>query len=111
MRSQEIYDQHSEYGVTQGGELYLDPARALDFVTACNDNDLAIIGIEGFLYEQGTIVPQLDMIADFSSTKASNWQEYRTKCNRDAAAFLQRLTRSDNIVCSFVVVSQEEWTG
>ena len=47
--------------------MYLPISVADDFVDACVDASLAIVGIEGFQVEGELLRPDLNLIADFSS--------------------------------------------
>jgi len=85
------------------------PPQAFDFITSCQENNLAVIGIEGFSYEGKMLKPQLDMIADYSWANARCWIEYRELCNQSAKDFLKHLRHRDRLVLSFVVLSEADW--
>lgn len=105
----EIFERYRQHEIVQGGELYFSLPKAFDFLVECQENDIAVIGIEGFLCNQGMIKPQLDMIADYSSASASGWQEYREMCNQYSQDFLENLTFRNGLIVSFVVLSEKEW--
>ncbi|MCZ8049795.1 MAG: hypothetical protein GPI90_20905 [Microcystis aeruginosa K13-05] len=110
LKEQQLFDLYSSYGFTQGGELYLPISHSLKFLQDCQQNELAIIGIEGFIYEEGEISPQLDLIADFSSISASDWQNYQNICNSAAKNFLLGVNIKDkSMVFNFVILSRSEW--
>jgi hypothetical protein len=47
----EIINQFRKHGMTRGaGSLYLKVPTAFDFLAMCQENNLAIIGVEGFIY-------------------------------------------------------------
>jgi len=105
----ESYRVRSPVATRVGGELYLLLPVAFEFLETCRDNNLAVIGIEGFLYEGGLIHPQMDLIADFSSPHgASSWTVFRESCHEACLRFLA-LVPKDGLV-SLVVMSEQEWT-
>jgi hypothetical protein len=111
-----LFRQYRGRGITQtcpdegrDGELYLTLPTALDFVADCNRNQLAIIGIEGFTYQNGLLRARLDLIADLSAIETSNFREYKEACNRSAQDFIFPLYKNKGIVLSFVVLSENEW--
>ena len=105
----EIIEHFRKNGIFQGGELYLATPAALKFLTNCEENDLAVIGVEGFQYHCGKVKPLLDQIADYSSAKASRWEEFRDVCNTSCKAFIFGLPQEEELVVNFTVLSQEEW--
>lgn len=108
----DILQRYSERGFVQSSETYLPPSVGLEMVNECQKNDLAVISIETFVLEGTLMHPQLDLIADYSSTKATHWHEYRDICNDAAKRFLTDLLSSeklDKLVVSIVVESQSEW--
>jgi len=107
----EIIHRFREHGMFQGHELYLKVPIALNFLTTCQENNLAIIGVEGFLSndEEGWIQPIMDYIEDYSDVEALNWEAYRNSCHQRARDFLCNLPSRPDLVINFVVVSQEEW--
>jgi hypothetical protein len=95
-------------------EMYLSPSAGLEIVDECQKNDLAVIGIETFVLKGDLMQPRLDLIADYSSTRITDWHEYRAICNASATLFLKdlfskELLLSDPLVVSFVISSQSEW--
>ncbi len=107
----DIWEKYSQQGIVQGGELYLSVPQALNFVADCQLNNLAIIGIEGFLYDRRKIKPILEAIGDFSSAPKANWDSYREICDRAANDFLHQLDRVNKLVLNFVVLSEQEWAS
>ena len=105
----EIIAHFRQNGVFQGGELYLEIPTALKFLTRCDENDLAVIGVEGFQYRCGKVKPLLDQIADYSSAKASRWEEFRDICNQSCKDFIFGLPQEEGLVVNFIILSQEEW--
>ena len=109
LSEERLFEQYHQRGIVQNGELYLRAATAFDFVAQCEENDLAIIGIEGFTVENGEIRPRLDLIGDFSLIETFDWRQYRDACIRFAKRFICGLPTWDGIVLTFVLLSQEEW--
>lgn len=108
----EIIDRFREHGIFQeGDELYLRAPMALKFVEVCQENELAVIGFEGFFYDddEETIEPLLDQIADFSTVKAAHWEEFRNLCNTYSKKLIRGLSQKEGIVVNFTVLSQAEW--
>jgi hypothetical protein len=108
----EIIDYFRKHGIFQDdGELYLRVPIALKFVEVCQENELAIIGFEGFFYddEGRTIEPLLDQIADFSTVKATHWEEFKNLCNKYSKKLIRGLSQKEGIVVNFTVLSQAEW--
>lgn len=97
-------------GLFRGNELYLDPTTSVDFADACEKNDLAIIGIEGFIYTPPWLEPQMDLIADWSLGKreAEAWEVFRQRCNRISGDFIRRLRPEPGLLLNFTVVSSRE---
>ncbi len=108
----EITNRFRQCGMTRGaGELYLELPIALDFLATCEENNLAVIGVEGFIYheEKGSIEAKMDYIADYSDVKTPNWEQYRNLCNHLSKDFLGHLPSKAGLVVNLVVLSEEEW--
>ena len=107
----EIINRFRKRGMFRGNELYLEVPVALDFWATCEENNLAIIGIEGFWYnaEKDSIQPIMDYIEDYSEFEASDWEAYRDRCNQLGKDFLRKLPSRADLVVNFVAVSREEW--
>ncbi|MBC6424004.1 MAG: hypothetical protein GDA38_22785 [Hormoscilla sp. SP12CHS1] len=98
MRSEaDIWGKYCQQGIVRGGQLYLSLPQALKFVADCQLNNLAIIGIEGFLYDRGKIKPILEAIRDFSRAPKANCDSYREICDRAANDFLHQLDRVNGV--------------
>ena len=108
----EIINRFRKHGISQdGGELYLRVSMALKFVEVCQKNNLAIIGFEGFLYDddEGTLEPLLDQIADFSTVQASHWEAFRNLCNKYCRNLIRGLSQKERMAINFTVLSRSEW--
>ena len=88
---------------------YKDRDEAVTFVQGCEERDIAVLGIEGFVEKDG-LVAQLDIIADFSPLSQDvTWDEYRPKVNRIAIAFLEKAPERQNLVFEFETWSRDDW--
>ncbi len=114
-------------GIVRGGELYLSVPEALAFLDVCREQDLTVVGVEGFVLEEEKLKPQQEAIADGSSIEASTWPEFQEKSNRFAEAFLHALKACPGLslprtpirgsggrpelVVNLTTLSEEEWKG
>ncbi len=105
----EVFERFATVGLVRGDELYLNKENAVAFIRDCQKNELAVIGVEGFLYEDGKLFPQLDLIADYSATEAFSWESYKQTCNSDSEAFVNSIGLTDDVYLSLVVLSPEEY--
>lgn len=103
-----IYKQFSNLGINQGGDLYLDQPHSLQFIETCRRNGLAVIGIEAFTNREGSLTPQMDRIADFSTLKAESWDQFCEKCYEASLSFLQKMNPIQNIVINFTVLEKKD---
>ena len=112
LNDKHLFDMYKDQGlVVQGGEHYLSMALASKFLHDCHYKELAVLGVEGFVFKNGSLFPRLDLIADFSSLSAIHWHEYQDACNRAAENFLKSVNIDDeSLVFNFVLLSQSEWS-
>lgn len=105
-----IISRFRKHGIFRGNELYLKVPIARDFLATCQENNLAILGVEGFIYHEeiDAIESKLDYIADFSEVEAPNWEVYRNLCNQLCKDFLCHLPSRTDLVVNFSVLP-EEW--
>jgi hypothetical protein len=92
-----------------GSEMYFAPDVALEFLAACEENNLALIGIEAFVFQDPELMPQLDLIAGRSRPSAKTWRTFRDGCNQSARAFLEQLPARENLVLSLTVLARNKW--
>lgn len=102
MDEKEIIARISGTKVLHGEEIYLNRQQSIAFVEACNKNQLIILGIEGFFYEEPSLTPDLGLIADFSINHPPDWAEWQEKCYSSAKRFLAEAPKDDRLVFSFV---------
>ncbi len=106
---EEVLQQYRRFQARESKALYLDPQQSLNLVETCNANNIAVVGIEGFIHTGGKIEPRLDLIADFSSLKSGDWQSYKASCNAAAERFLRASSQVPNVVFSFVLLAEHQW--
>ncbi|MBL4906774.1 MAG: hypothetical protein JKX94_04920 [Sneathiella sp.] len=79
-------------GVGNGQELIIYKQFCLNFIKACKQAELAIIGIDGFyILNDGSIRPNLDEIADFSDVEAKKFVDFTETCNSAAVKFIRHM--------------------
>jgi hypothetical protein len=105
----ELLARFHDYGQIHGGELYLASTAAHDFVAACQENEIAVVGIEGFKVSGDKRLPLLDCIADYSATSADTWQDFCRLCNKYSHEFLAAQPLDQHIVFNLVTMSKDEW--
>lgn len=109
LSEEQIYARFTSNGiVTEGGEVYIPKISAAEFIELCEKNDLAVIGIEGLVYSDGNLIPQLDLIADYSSSHSSDWSSHKLACNSAARTFVHGSNSRENLYFAFVVMSERE---
>ena len=109
LSEEQLFDIFGKKGFVNGGELFLRVPTALEFITACEKNNLSVIGMEGFSDEGGAVRPRLDMIADYSGVREKTWQEFRKTCNSASRKFLLGLEPKNGILICLTTFSEEEW--
>lgn len=105
----EVYSLFADRMVVRGAEHYLQPSDAVELVDVCDENDLAVVGIEAFYVEEGGIAPISGLIADFSRGDARHWVEYRQACNAESSGFLRRIPAKVNLRVAVTVLSEQDW--
>jgi len=101
-----------QYGISQGGEDYYPLNVALAITQQCNQQALAVIGLEFFTLagERIKALPQV-MGADWSDLlEADSWEAAVIACNQATARVLQN-SASDNpdYFCCLELIDQSEW--
>ncbi|MBU0578009.1 hypothetical protein KJ742_04465 [Patescibacteria group bacterium] len=84
-------------------DIYRD---VLDFIY--QDDDVSILGIEGFLAKDDRRLPQMDMILDLSNSKAKDWDDYRKECHQAMLHFFQKIDLKNKKDLYFEFVFQEK---
>lgn len=79
-----------------------------EIVEAADAAGLAVIGLEGLHFREGSLYPRLDLIADFSSALKGEWEEVLRRGNNGARKWLERLEPADDLVVTVVMVGECE---
>jgi hypothetical protein len=111
MTADEILQRFRRKGLDLGGELYLPPGVALEAVTALDESDIAVIGLEGARARKGMTEPDPNLIADCADGNAITWTVYRQSAIACARSFLSTLTARSGLYVTLVTQSETEWRG
>lgn len=112
LTQEEVLEQFRKRAKRVAGEIYITLSDALDLVAACDANDLAVLGLEGVLYDGQKVSAQSDMILDCSvSGPLGTWSQKRESCNKAALHFLESLTPRDDLLLIPNLLSEEEWVN
>ena len=85
---------------------------ALDYVNDCVNENLAVLGIEGFLLKGDALHARTDLICDFSPLRPYlSWDEHRAQVNHTALTFLNHVTNNEHFVFQMQVITFEEWSN
>jgi hypothetical protein len=90
------------------GELYLPLEVARALITRCKEVGVAIVGIEAFEIDRGTLHPRMDLIADFSTVVDAplEWDRKVRRTTSDLVDFLNLVTRAaPHLYVNFVLHS------
>ncbi|MFM0227217.1 hypothetical protein [Paraburkholderia dipogonis] len=112
MEKGQLYGVFIERAAVQLGiEIFLRYDEARQFVSACQNAGMAILGIDGVRIDSRQVMPYIDAIADYSPTRVLEWDEYRDRCNRLALEFLRQAAAekgADTCFC-FEVLDHAEY--
>lgn len=86
-----------------GGTPLFSLDDAIKLLGFCEQNDAAVLGIEGFKIAGGKRVPDMDCIADFSTLVAVAGREFPTASREAAKLFIESIADSD-VFLEFVLV-------
>jgi hypothetical protein len=67
-----IEQEFAAKGVIRGGELLLKPKDALDMVRRCHEEDIEVLGLDGFKVTEQTIQPVMEQSIDLSFPRSSD---------------------------------------
>lgn len=109
MTADQILERFQARGLVLGGELYLPPGIALEAVTALDESDIAVIGLEGARARRGMTEPDLNLIADCADGNAITWTVYRQTATACARSFLSSVPASADLYVTLVTQSETEW--
>ena len=82
-----------------------------DYIEYCNENNLSVIGVEGFICNEGEIKPDMDCILDLSELKVDNWEEYKKQSLKIVRDFLkqQELSDKNDRQYDFVLLTKNDY--
>jgi hypothetical protein len=105
-----VRKEYEARGILRGGELYLQPVAALDYVRRGDEEGLAVLGIEAFELVDGGVRPCLDLILDLSLSdmKLHSWEAVRKRCLRAATDFIQEHV-GPGLQLTVVLAGQDAW--
>lgn len=106
-----IQSAFSDVSFESGGECYFSLSSADEIIDMCSDEELAIIGIEVFAKSNGNLRPELELIADFSSTinHSFSWDEVVTQTTASARIFVRRIVTSPKRWLNLTLMSEGEF--
>ena len=91
-------------------DLYFTREVAIQFVRDCEEANIAILGIEGFVQSNKGLYPQMDLIGDFSPQGSyPSWEEYRRLANESAMRLLAEADDRASLVFIINAWTAEEW--
>ena len=106
----------SRKAIRRSRSLYFRLDDAKQLVKECEENDLAVIGIEGLTLDEKGITPHLDLIADHTALAVDwggySWDRFRSKCNASALNFLEMAEKTadkTNLVFDFALMQSPEF--
>ncbi len=87
---------------TDDGEGFFPKVIAETFITKCEELDLAVVEMEGFDLEGGTLIPRPKLVLQVTPQKVMSWSEFRTFANITAHDTLRIWRDRDSLVVAFV---------
>ena len=110
LSEEEVLEQFRGKARLADGDIYLAQDDVSALVNVCQENDLAVLGLEGGTHDGKNFLPNLDMILDCSlDGPLTTWEEKRDICNRSALDFLESLARPEDLLLIPVLMSREQW--
>ena len=88
-----------------GNETFYPLETVIELIRYCSDHGLAVLGLEGFSYRDGTVVARLDRTVDFADWRPAG-NEDRREGNDQILDILREWTDENDLV--FVVFLEEE---
>ena len=108
MTEDEVLQTFATRGTQIGGEWFFQPKVCLDLVSECESNGLAVIGIEGFKIDGSEVVPQLDLIADWSNVEVKEWEAFVAEASALSRKFIETISVASGILLNLTIVSEKE---
>lgn len=93
---------------------YIQETDVFEFVRRCDENDWAIVGVDGLERNGINLRPRLDMIADYSFAvgNQNKWNNFKVLCNTSAIKFFTKMLgtgHNENLVFDCTVYSKKDW--
>ncbi|GMQ98760.1 MAG: hypothetical protein BMS9Abin17_1288 [Acidimicrobiia bacterium] len=95
------FDEQAVYR-TDDGEGFFPRKVAESFITKCEELDLAVVEMEGFDLEGGTLIPRPKLDLQVTPQSIMGWSEFRTYANATAADTLRGWPSRSSIVIAYV---------
>lgn len=106
MTFDDILERFQRKGEVRGGELLITQNDALEAILLCEQNDVAILGVEVFHISVDETTPLSDSIADCSPPASLSWREYCDVANACARAFVTQLPTMPSLYVSLTGVDR-----
>ncbi|SRR5260370_36843 len=105
----EVEQRFGERGYRSGNLILFDIPTAKEVVAFCSTRNVAILGLEGFIVNDG-IHPLLEYIASWDDEPEHPWQDFVKRCETFAEKVLDRWTGTapDNFRVRVGMASQQE---
>jgi hypothetical protein len=87
-------------------QVYVPAARVGYVLKRCAEEGVAIIGIEGFRLSGESIVPDTELIADYSEYQSEDWDAIVRGSLSDAQMFFNEAPNDSGLVYNFVFRSK-----
>jgi hypothetical protein len=108
--SENILENDELNSLQRSGEIYFKEDSFIKLLELCRQNNIAIIGIEGFEVDGEKIIPVADLIADYSDADANSWEEYIKICNSSAKLFFEQVLKGSSLLFNFTLQLEDEWS-
>jgi hypothetical protein len=106
LSEKDIIELYKEKGIFSGNELYLKLRESADFIKTCSDNNFAVVGIEGVYFEGEKSIPDMNIIADYSSATKDDWHSFKEQCNESALALIHSTDPKKKVHLNFLVLKK-----
>ncbi len=87
-------------------EVYLSCDEAVECIERCQQEMIAVIGIEVFHKKGGKLIPDPDGICDWGGPKDEEWEGFCADCNELSLRFLCALPRSIDTLVTLVALTR-----
>jgi hypothetical protein len=108
MNEAELEDLFQSGSVVRGNLRFFDLDNARAFIDAAADNDIAVIGVEGFNLTSNDTIPLIDLVGDFSDAPSANWNQFRDATRASAKRFVDSIT-DGRVFVVFTLTDRRRW--